>query len=140
MKSAGAVEIHAFRGEVEVRVHPDMLRIAGSYRTGRAIKDGRVKLALKDIVHARIAGSRVDLWLRTGHEPLQRLALDLFTDEAAGELLKWLPDAKPWPYGESLTAPTPKSNASLSPLLWASVIGIALVAGFVLWVALRRTF
>ena len=136
----GAVEIPAFRGEVEVRVHPDMLRIAGSYRTGRAIKDGRIKLALKDIVHGRISGSRVDLWLRTGHEPLQRIALDLFSDDAARDLLQWLPDAKPWPYGESLTAPVPRANASLSPLLWAAVIGIALVAGFVLWVALRRRF
>ena len=35
----GAIEIPAFRGEVELRVHPDLLRIAGSYRTGRAIKD-----------------------------------------------------------------------------------------------------
>ena len=135
----GSIEIHAFRGEVEVRVHPDMLRIAGSYRTGRAIKDGRIKLALKDIVYVRNSGSRVDLWLRTGHEPLQRLAIDMFTDEAAQALVRWLPDAKPWPHGDALTAPVSK-NASLSPLLWAAVIGIALVAGFVLWVALRRRF
>jgi hypothetical protein len=137
---AGAVEIPAFRGEVEVRVHPEILRIAGSYRVGRAIKDGRIKLALKDIAHARRSGSRIDLWLRTGHEPLQRLAMDMFSDEAATVLLQWLPDAKPWPHGEALTAPAPRSNPSLSPLLWAAVIGIALVAGFVLWVALRRTF
>ena len=31
-------------------------------------------------------------------------------------------------------------SASVSPFLWAAVIGIALVAGFVLWVALRRKF
>jgi hypothetical protein len=137
---AGAVEILPFNGEVEVRVHADVLRIAGSYRAGRAIKDGRVKLALRDIVHGCSSGPRVDLWLRTGHEPLQRLALDLGTEESAQALLQWLPDAKPWPYGEALTVPAQRSNASLSPLLWAAVIGIALVAGFVLWVALRRRF
>jgi hypothetical protein len=140
----GPAEILPFRGEVEVRVHADVLRIAGSYRTGRAIKDGRVKLPLKDIVYARVAGSRVDLWLRAGGgpsdgAPLQRLALDVFSDEAAGDLVHWLPDARPWPHA-TLTAPAAGSNASVSPLLWAAVVGIALVAGFVLWVALRRKF
>jgi hypothetical protein len=138
----GRVEVPAFRGEVEVRVHPELLRIAGSYRVGRAIKDGRVKLPMKDIAYARTAGSRVDLWLRAGDGavPLQRLALDLFSDDAARELLHWLPDAQPWPHGEAMTAPVSSSNASISPLLWAAVVGIALVAGFVLWVVLRRKF
>ena len=139
---SGPVEIPAFRGEVELRVHPEVLRIAGSYRVGRAIKDARVKLPLKDIAYARSTGSRLDLWLRAGDAgvPPQRLALDLFSDEAARELLQWLPDAQPWPHGEATSAPPPRSNASVSPLLWAAVIGIALVAGFVLWVALRRSF
>jgi hypothetical protein len=143
---SGPVEIPAFRGEVEVRVHSDVLRIAGTHRggLGRGLKDGRVKLPLKDIVHARTAGSRVDLWLRSGDAPaaankLQRFALDLFSDESAGELLQWLPDAKPWPQA----APTPsaaKDNASVSPLLWAAVVGIALVAAIVLLVVLRPRF
>jgi hypothetical protein len=136
----GPVDVHPFRGEVEIRVHSDLLRIAGSYRTGRAIKEGRVKLPLKDIAHARGTGSRVDLWLR-GDEPsapLQRLALDVFSEESARELLQQLPDARPWT-GASPTAPAVHANASVSPLLWAAVAGIALVAGFVLWVALRRS-
>jgi hypothetical protein len=97
---------------------------------------------LKDIAFARRNGSRLDLWLRGDAPavPMQRLALDLFSDEAAIELLQWLPDAQPWPHGESNEAPAPRPNASVSPLLWAAVIGIALVAGFVLWVALRRSF
>jgi hypothetical protein len=138
----GRIEIPGFRGEVEVRVHPDFLRIAGSYRAGRAIKDGRVKLALKDIAFARRGGSRLDLWLRgdAAAEPMQRLALDMFSDEAAGELLQWLPDARPWPHGDANQAPAFRANASVSPLLWAAVFGIALVAGFVLWVALRRSY
>lgn len=144
----GPVGILAFRGEVEVRVHSDLLRLAGSYRTGRAIKDGRVKLPLKDIVYVRSAGPRVDLWLRAGDVPgaspgLQRLALDLFSADSARDLLHWLPDAQPWPHGAATVAPVAtaaRTNASISPLLWAAVIGIALVAGFVLWVALRRRF
>ncbi|MFC5499584.1 hypothetical protein ACFPOE_18710 [Caenimonas terrae] len=139
----GPIEILPFRGEVEVRVHADVLRIAGSYRTGRAIKEGRVKLPLRDIAYARSSGSRIDLWLRAGDGSgalLQRLALDLFSDEAAAELLQWLPDVQPWPHGEALSAPAPSANASISSLLWAAVIGIALVAGLVLWVALRRRF
>ena len=143
----GPVEIPPFRDEVELRVHADVLRIAGSYRTGRAIKDGRVKLALKDIAYARGCGARVDLWLRAGDAPagsdgLQRLALDLFSEDSVRELLQWLPDAQPWP---DTAKPPPMAgaaatNASVSPLLCAAVIGIALVAGFVLWVALRRSF
>ena len=139
----GVVEILPFRGEVEVRVHADVLRIAGSYRIGRAIKDGRVKLPLKDIAYVRSAGSRVDLWLRAGEGPaesvpLQRLALDLFSDESAGELVHWLPDAQPWPHGDATAIPGARSNASIRPWLWGSVTGMALVAVFVLWVVLRH--
>ena len=141
----GAVEILPFRGEVEVRVHADVLRIAGSYRIGRAIKDGRVKLPLQDIAYARSAGSRVDLWLRAGDGPaasvlLQRLALDLFSDETAGELVHWLPDAQPWPHGDATAMPVARTNASIGPWLWASVIGAALIAVCVLWVVLSQRF
>jgi hypothetical protein len=139
----GPVEIPAFRGEVEVRVHSDVLRIAGTHRSGRSIKEGRVKLPLKDIAYGRAVGSRVDLWLRAGDgSALQRLALDLFSDDAANDLLFWLPDVQPWHNRAGAVAPAPAGagNASVSPLLWAAVIGIALVAGFVLWVVLRRRF
>jgi hypothetical protein len=144
----GPVEILTFRGEVEVRVHSDVLRVAGKHRSGLGWKDGRIKLPLKDIAWVRAAGSRLDLWLRSGESgaasySLQRFALDLFSEEAVRELLQWLPEAKPWPELASAPAarPVPKAqNASVSPLLWASVIGIALVAGFVLLVVLRRRF
>ena len=144
----GPVEVPAFRGDVEVRVHADVLRIAGKHRSGMGMKDGRVKLPLKDIAYVRRTGSRVDLWLRAGDAPaastaLQRLALELFSDDSVRELLRWLPDAQPRP--EAAIAPAPLApaavaNASVSPLLWASVIGIAMVAGFVLLVVLRRRF
>lgn len=139
----GPVEIPAFRGEVEVRVHSDVLRIAGTHRNGRSIKEGRVKLLLKDIAYGRAVGSRVDLWLRAGEgAALQRLALDLFSDDSANDLLFWLPDVQPWhnAAGAAPAAPAGSGNASVSPLLWAAVIGIALVAGFMLWVVLRRRF
>ena len=118
-----------------------MLRIAGSYRAGRAIKAGRVRLALKDVIHARLAGSRVDLWLRAGDDAsasLQRLALDLFSDDSARDLLHWLPDAKPWPHGQALAAPADRQITTGRPLLWAAVIGMALVAALLLWLPLRR--
>lgn len=138
----GAVEIPAFNGEVQVRAHPDMLRIAGMCRTGPALKEARVKLPVKNIVHVRAEGSRLELWLRGGEQhaagPGQRLALELFSDETVRELLQWLPDATPLPREAPVAAGTPKEkNASLSPLLWAAVLGIALVAGLLL-VALRR--
>lgn len=139
----GAVEVLPFRGEVEVRVHADVLRIAGSYRIGRAIKEGRVKFPLKDIAFVRIAGSLVDLWLRAGEAPaaslpLQRLALDLFSNESAADLVHWLPDAQPWPHGDATAIPGARSNASISRWLWASLIGMALVAVFALLVVLRN--
>ena len=67
-------------------------------RKGLGWKDERVKIVLSDVVHARIKGSRVDLWLRTGQgDSLQRIALELFTPDAAGELVGWLPAATPPP-------------------------------------------
>jgi hypothetical protein len=118
----GAVEIPAFNGEVQVRAHPDMLRIAGMCRTGPALKEARVKLPVKNIVHVRAEGSRLELWLRGGEQ------------HAAGPG----PDATPLPREAPVAIGTPKEkNASLSPLLWAAVLGIALVAGLLL-VALRR--
>ena len=140
----GALEIPAFHGEVQVRAHPDMLRIAGMCRTGPALKEARVKLPVKDIVHVRAEGSRLELWLRDSEQrhaggPGQRLALELFSDETVRELLQWLPDATPLPREAPVATGTPKEmNASLSPLLWAAVLGIALVAGLLLLVALRR--
>jgi hypothetical protein len=141
----GPMEMPAFRGEVEVRVHSDVLRIAGTHRNGRSIREGRVKLPLKDIAYGRAVGSRVDLWLRAADgSALQRLALDLFSDDSARDLLFWLPDAQPGPAAAGAAAPAPapagSGNASVSPLLWAAVVGIALVAGLVLWVVLRRRF
>ena len=136
----GAVDIPPFRDEVEVRVHADVLRIAGSYRNGRAIKDGRVKFPLKDIAFLRSAGSRVDLWLRAGDgplasQPLQRVALDLFSDESAADLVHWLPDAQPWPHGDATVVPAAKVDASMPLWLWASLVAV-LVAACVLWVVL----
>ena len=141
----GAVEIQPFQGEVEVRVHADLLRIAGSYRIGRAIKDGRVKLPLKDIAFVRSAGSRVDLWLVAGEGsapsvPLQRLALDLFSEESAADLVHWLPDARPWPHGDATSFPKARSKASLSPWLWPAAVGVALVAVLLVWIVLRQPF
>ena len=145
-RERGPLDIPAFRGEVEVRVHADVLRIAGKHRRAFGLQDGRVKLALADLVYFRTAGSRLDLWLRSSEGrrnagALQRIALDLFGAEAVQELLQWLPDTKPWP--DSSTAQRGAKAApaaAVRPLLWVAVFGIVLVAVLVLLVLLRRRF
>jgi len=120
-----AVPVPRFKGEVEARVQGDVLRIAGRFRRGLRWKEGRVKLPLKDVVHARIKGSQVDLWLRPS-EPggfMQRVSLELFTHEAAGELVDWLPAATPW--AES-AGPAERPKRADDNVLW--VVGFALGA------------
>lgn len=125
------LDVPAFKGEAEIRVQADVLRIAGRFRRGVGWKEDRVKVALKDVVHARVQGSRVDLWLRAepGGAP-QRLTLELFTAEAAGELVDWLPAATPWPSG--------RLQATGQRGLWVPVAGMALALGIVLTVLLVR--
>jgi hypothetical protein len=134
-RQRGAAKIPLFRGEIELRLQSDVLRIAGKHRHGFGVKDGRVKLPLKDIVHSRLAGSRVDLWLRNGdaaRPSLQRVGLDLFSHETARELVQALPDTQPWP--EPAPAPAPAA----SPMLWVAAIGVTMVVGLVMLVVLRR--
>ncbi len=135
------MDIPRFRGEVEARVQTEVLRIAGRFRKFPGWKEDRVKLPLKDIVHARIKGSQLDLWLRTEKTPeLQRISLELFTPEAAGELADWLPAATPWPEADgsgpaSLPAALPVPDHRL---LWASVAGVVAVVGVVMAVLMTR--
>ncbi|MES2939830.1 MAG: hypothetical protein V4864_19260 [Pseudomonadota bacterium] len=125
----------AFKGEVETRVQNEVLRIAGRLRHGLGWKDGRVKLPLQDILHARVRGTLVDLGLRSaGEAELQRLTLELFTPEAANEFVGWLPAAKPWPDAEVVLPPAPKGHL----LAWAVVVGTAAIVGLVLVVVLTR--
>src|SRR5512140_2641600 len=78
----GGLQIPPFKGELEARVHDDVLRLAGRFRRALAWKEDRIKIPLGAIVHAQLQGSRVDLWVRSGESPaLQRVALDLFTPE-----------------------------------------------------------
>ncbi|MBA2674835.1 hypothetical protein [Ramlibacter sp.] len=124
-----------FKGEVETRVQNEVLRIAGRLRHGLGWKDGRVKLPLNDILHARLRGTLVDLGLRiAGDSGLQRLTLELFTSQAAKEFVQWLPAAKPWPDAEAAAPPTPRSHL----LGWATVIGTAVAIGLVMVVVLTR--
>jgi hypothetical protein len=133
--------IPRFSGEVEVRVQTEVLRIAGRHRKLLGWKEDRVKLPLGDIVHARVKGSHLDLWLRSAKSPeLQRLALELFTPEAAGELADWLPAATPWP---EATGSGPASLPAALPaadhrVLWVSVASVAVVLGVVIAVLMSR--
>lgn len=135
------MQIPRFRGEVEARVQTEVLRIAGRFRQLLGWREDRVKLPLKDIVHARVKGSQLDLWLRTGQaEGLQRISLELFTPEAAGELAEWLPAATPWPDDSgsgpaSLPAPLPTLDHRV---LWVSVGSVVVVVGVVLAVLMSR--
>ena len=126
------LRIPAFKDEVEVRVQGGVLRIAGRFRKGFGWKEDRVKLQMSDVVHARVKGSLVDLWLRTGEAkdaPLRRMSLDLFTPEAAGELLEFLPGATPWPHGDERVAAPPKPDRHM---LWVPAIAVAVVIVVVL--------
>lgn len=138
-----------FKGEIQVRVQTEVLRIAGRFRKALRWKEDRVKIPLKDVVHAQVQGSRVELWLRGPRENrLQRLALELFTPEAAGELVEWLPDATPLPQTPSSAreANPPGGQPRLPKLpalpaargLWVAVAGGSLVLALMLVVLLMR--
>ena len=128
--------IPAFRGEVEARVQAGMLRIAGRHRRGLRWRDDRVKLPLRAFVHARIVGSRVDLWLRpegaTPSATKQQVSLELFNSEAAGALVEWMPVATPPPPSLAPLGSPPRDGGYL---VWIAVIGVVTVlalAGLVL--------
>lgn len=133
------VEIPPFRGEVEVRVQTKVLRLAGRFRSGTSWREDRVKFPLQDIAHARLRGTVVEVWVRHGAAPgLQRIALDLLTPEAAGELAEGLSHAAPWPGSEPLAA-RPAARAVLHPALWGALAAMAIVVGCALvWVVTRR--
>ena len=119
------VDIPAFKGEVEARVQAGVLRIAGRFRKGLGWKEDRVKLVLADVVHARVKGTQVDLWLRTAETrpgQFQHVTLEMFTHESAGELVDWLPGATPWPESADRAAATPERRA-----LWVTGLAIGAV-------------
>lgn len=140
------IEIPRFRGEVQARVQSDVLRIAGRFRHRLRWKEDRVKIPLKAIVHARVRGSQVELWLRNADYPhLQRLALELFNPGAAGELVEWFPAATPLPEpaldSPMANAPTDLVSldaASASGSLWVAAVGVTLAVALVLMVLLLR--
>lgn len=135
------IDIPRFKGEIEARVQTEVLRLAGRFRSGLGWKEDRVKVPLKDIVHARVKASQLDLWLRVAQDrPLQRLSLELFTPEAAGELADYLPEATPWPETPG-NEPESLPAAPAGPdhrMLWVSVGSIVVVVGVVLAVLIMR--
>ena len=123
--------IPKFKGELEARIQGDVLRIAGPARRLLRWHDERIKLMLKDVIHARVQGSRVDLALRNDrNDRLQAIALELFTPEAAGELLAWLPVATPFAPAEAESAVSSPFRAAKG--LWVAVLGITLVVALML--------
>jgi hypothetical protein len=117
------IEIPNFKDEVEARVQSGVLRISGRFRQGLGWKEDRVKLPLADVVHARVSATVVDLWVRP--EPkakLQRISLELFTPEAAGELVDWLPNATPFATAAAARA------AAIPPSTKGLMVAIAAVA------------
>ena len=139
--------IPRFKDEIEARVQGDVLRLAGRFRHGLGWKEGRVKIVLKDVAHARVKGSQVELWLRTPEGRLQRIALELFTPETAAELVDWLPAATAFPQPQAAAAPTgtsiavPSPQAAPSNALWAAALGVVLVVALMVTVlVLRRVY
>lgn len=138
------LDIPRFKDEIEVRVQADVLRVAGRFRSGLGWKEDRVKIPLRDVVHARVQGSQVDLWLRSAgapvSHPLQRVGLELFSHETAGELVEWLADATPWPDAPASVVSSGKALPVMPShhLMWVSVASITAVIGLVLAVLLYR--
>jgi hypothetical protein len=131
--------IPKFRDEVQARVQGDVLRLAGRFRHGLRWKEDRVKIGLKAIVHIRVKGSQVELWLRTPQQKrLQRIALELFTPETAAEFVDWLPAATPLP-DEATAASGAKAPAagSTSREGWAAAGGLILLAALLVLVLSR---
>lgn len=119
-----------FHGEIEVRVQPEGLRIAGAFRRWNGWRQGRVKIPLEHIAHARTQGGQVALWLRppgAGQdipgERMQSLTLGLGSAKEAQELLHWLP-AEPPPYGLQPATPMPAGGRRLA---WAVTMGLVTV-------------
>lgn len=131
----GPFALPPFKEEVEARVQKDVLRLAGRFRQGLAWREDRVKLPLDAIVHARVRASVVDLWLRgASAKGLQKISLELFTPETAGEFVDWLPKATPWPHGDAAA-----DRSGPNPAVWAVVVGTAIVVGGILaWVMAGR--
>jgi hypothetical protein len=133
-KSGGA-DIPSFRGEMEVRVQSDCLRLAGRFRQRFGWKEDRAKIPLKDIVHTRLRGSLVDLWLRAGQESkLHRMTLELFSPESAGGFIAWLPAATPYPGKEGDSGSALRNPAALL----AAAVGAVLAVGIVLMAVLMH--
>jgi hypothetical protein len=137
------IAIPAFKGEVEARVQADVLRIAGRYRKGFGWKEDRVKLPLQDIVHARVNGTEVELGLRAGEgRPPQRVRLELFTPEVAGEFLDWLPQATPWPEpvagAQAAALPADRPWLGTHHMLWVAMASATLVVFIIIGVLLAR--
>ena len=130
--------IPKFKGEIQARVQEDVLRLAGRFRQGLGWKEGRVKIGLRDVVHARVKGSQVELWLRNAKKArLQRMALELFTPETAAEFIDWLPVATPFPEAASAASRSTVSNTWRSRLWWAGVAGAILVAALIVLMLFR---
>lgn len=120
-------DVPAFSGETEIRVQTAFLRIAGRYRQRGAWKEGRIKLPLDACVHARAVGSHVEVWLGArdlADGPMQSIRLDLFSPEAANELVRHLPGATLPP--ASLTVDV-QDGAHRSYLAWVAVSGVLVV-------------
>jgi hypothetical protein len=129
--------IPRFKGEIEARVQQDVLRIAGRFRQGLGWREDRIKLPLKDVVHARVRSSLVDLWLRPDDSGrLQRITLELFTPEAAGEFVEWLPNATAWP--EAASRPGALGDTAHRGLWVAAAAASMVVLVLVAVVALAR--
>lgn len=136
------VDIPRFRGEIEARVQEGVLRLAGRFRRGFGWKEGRVKIALDDVVHTQVKGSQVELWLKGDGSAKQRIALELFAPEVAKELVGWMPRATAAPSAAPVARGAAGGAILATPqAMWTaaiSVVSVAMVVGVVLMVVLYR--
>ena len=78
-------------------------------------------------------------WLpRPINAPLQRVSLELFTHEAAGELVEWFHAATPWPGDAAAASGAGRANDKVLLAAGASLGGAVAVIVVLILVALAR--
>lgn len=126
--------IPSFQGEVEVRLQVDVLRLSGRFRRWLRWREDRVKLPLQRMEQVRQDGSRIVLGLRhAAGQPLQVVRLELFSSDAAADLVRQLPASQVTTATAGVFAPAPATSA-----LWVAVAAGSFVAAVLVAVLLLR--
>jgi hypothetical protein len=116
-----------YEGDLEIRVQEDVLRVAS--------RDDRVKIAIRDVVHARARDQFADLWFRSAGSALQPASFEMVSSEVAKEFVRWLPGATP---PTSAVAAGKRSGSPFAVVIGVAAAVVAIVAVLVVVLGVRR--